>query len=105
MSKRVSLRVLFSVRAAIVLALAGAAGAAQAVTEIQWWHAQTGGNNERINALAKKFNDSQKEYKVNAVYKGSYPESMAAAIAAYRAGNPPHILQVFDVGTATMLAA
>ena len=30
---------------------------------------------------------------------------MAAAIAAYRAGNAPHILQVFEVGTATMMAA
>src|SRR5213080_1138485 len=105
MSKRVSLRVLFSVRAAIVLALAGAVTAAQAVTEIQWWHAQTGGNNERINALAKRFNDSQSEYKVNAVFKGSYPEAMAGAIAAYRAGSAPALLQVFEVGTATMMSA
>src|SRR5207237_2880246 len=101
MSHRVSLLT----RAAIVLALAGAATAAQAVTEIQWWHSMTGANNDRVNALAKRFNDSQKDYKVNAVYKGSYPESMAAAIAAYRAGNAPHILQVFEVGTATMMAA
>jgi sn-glycerol 3-phosphate transport system substrate-binding protein len=39
------------------------------------------------------------------VYKGSYPESMTAAIAAFRAGNAPHLLQVFEVGTATMMAA
>jgi len=90
---------------AAAFALVGAATAAQAVVEIQWWHAQTGGNNERINALAKRFNESQSEYKVNAVYKGSYPEAMAAAIAAFRAGNAPHILQVFEVGTATMMAA
>src|SRR6266550_4995019 len=81
-------------RAAIVLALACAATAAQAVTEIQWWHSMTGANNDRVNALAKRFSDSQKDYKVTAVYKGSYPESMANAIAAYRAGNAPHILQV-----------
>jgi sn-glycerol 3-phosphate transport system substrate-binding protein len=105
MSCRASLRVSLFARAASVLALAGAATAAQAVTEIQWWHAQTGGNNERINALAKQFNDSQKDYKVNAVYKGSYPEAMAAAVAAYRAGNAPALLQVFEVGTATMMAA
>jgi sn-glycerol 3-phosphate transport system substrate-binding protein len=78
---------------------------AAAVTEIQWWHAMTGANNDRVNNLAKRFNESQSEYKVNAVYKGSYPEAMAAAIAAYRAGNAPHILQVFEVGTATMMAA
>src|SRR5437763_2096494 len=105
MSQRVSLRVLSVARAALVVAVIGAATAAHAVTEIQWWHSMTGANNDRVNALAKRFNDSQKDYKVNAVYKGSYPESMAAAIAAYRAGNAPHILQVFDVGTATMMAA
>jgi sn-glycerol 3-phosphate transport system substrate-binding protein len=92
-------------RVALAAALAAVATAAQAVVEIQWWHAQTGGNNDRINALVKRFNESQSEYKVNAVYKGSYPEAMAAAIAAYRAGNAPHILQVFEVGTATMMAA
>ncbi|MEO5763707.1 MAG: sn-glycerol-3-phosphate ABC transporter substrate-binding protein, partial [Casimicrobiaceae bacterium] len=54
------------VRFAAALAVAGLATAAQAVTEIQWWHAQTGGNNDRINALAKRFNESQSEYKVNA---------------------------------------
>ena len=37
-------------------------------------------------------------------FKGAYAESMTAAIAAFRAGNAPHILQVFEVGTATMMA-
>ena len=60
---------------------------------------------EKLNALATRFNASQKEYKVVPVYKGSYPESMTAAIAAFRAGNAPHLLQVFEVGTATMMAA
>ena len=92
-------------RLTVALALTAAASAAHAVTEIQWWHAMTGANNDRVNNLAKRFNESQSEYKVNAVYKGSYPEAMAAAIAAYRAGNAPHILQVFEVGTATMMAA
>src|ERR1700675_765448 len=76
-----------------------------AVTEIQFWHAMTGANNDRINDFAKKFNESQSQYKVNAVFKGSYPEAMAAAVAAYRAGSAPAILQVFEVGTATMMAA
>jgi len=86
-------------------ALLGAATLAQAQIEIQWWHAMTAANNDRVNNLAKRFNESQSEYKVNAIYKGSYPEAMAAAVAAFRAGNAPHILQVFEVGTATMMAA
>jgi sn-glycerol 3-phosphate transport system substrate-binding protein len=78
---------------------------AQAVTEIQWWHAMTGGNNSFIVKLADEFNASQSEYKVVPSYKGSYPDTMNAGIAAFRAGNAPHILQVFEVGTATMMAA
>ncbi|HJS38037.1 MAG TPA: sn-glycerol-3-phosphate ABC transporter substrate-binding protein UgpB [Burkholderiales bacterium] len=78
---------------------------AQAQVEIQWWHSMGGALGEAVNGLATKFNESQKEYKVNAIYKGSYPESMTAAIAAYRAKSPPHIVQVFEVGTATMMAA
>jgi sn-glycerol 3-phosphate transport system substrate-binding protein len=86
-------------------ALSLASAAAHAQTEITWWHSMGGALGEQLNALAGKFNDSQKDYKVVPVFKGSYPESMTAAIAAFRAGNAPHILQVFEVGTATMMAA
>jgi len=78
---------------------------AHAQTEIQWWHSMGGQLGEWVNGLAKGFNDSQKDYKVVPVFKGSYPESFAAMIAAYRAGNAPHIVQVFEVGTATMMAS
>ena len=78
---------------------------AQAQTEIQWWHSMGGALGEWVNDLARDFNASQKDYKVTPTFKGSYDESMTAAIAAYRAGNAPHILQVFEVGTATMMAS
>ena len=79
--------------------------AARAEIEIQWWHSMTGALGDKVNEISNGFNASQKEYKVLPVYKGAYPESMTAAIAAFRAGNAPHILQVFEVGTATMMAA
>ncbi|MCY1223202.1 sn-glycerol-3-phosphate ABC transporter substrate-binding protein UgpB [Variovorax boronicumulans] len=79
--------------------------AAQAQTEIQWWHSMTAVNNEWVNDLAKQFNESQKEYKIVPTFKGTYDESMTASIAAFRSGNAPHILQVFEVGTATMMAS
>src|SRR6185503_9669336 len=60
---------------------------------------------EKLNALATKFNASQNEYKVVPVFKGSYPASMTATIAAYRAGSAPHIGQTFEVGTAPMMSA
>ncbi|GAB3184710.1 sn-glycerol-3-phosphate ABC transporter substrate-binding protein UgpB [Hydrogenophaga aquatica] len=81
------------------------ASGAQAQTEIQWWHSMGGALGEWVNDLAKDFNASQKDYKIVPTFKGSYDESMTAAIAAFRAGNAPHILQVFEVGTATMMAS
>jgi len=91
---------------AIACLATGLLGAnAHAQTEIQWWHSMGGALGERVNQLANTFNASQKEYKVVPTYKGQYPVSMTAAIAAFRAGNAPHILQVFEVGTATMMAA
>src|SRR5579863_6120216 len=97
----------------LVLALAVAATALAATLnaaaadpiELQWWHAMTSVNGVRINKIAADFNAMQSDYKVVPVFKGSYAETMTAAIAAYRAGNAPDIVQVFEVGTATMMAA
>ena len=79
--------------------------AAFAVTEIQWWHAMTGANNEVVETLSKEFNESQSDYRVVPVFKGTYPETLNAGIAAFRARQAPHIIQVFDVGTGVMMAA
>jgi len=89
------------------LAMLGIAAVApaRAETEIQWWHAMTGGNNDLVVRLAGEFNAAQPDYKIVPVYKGSYADTMNAGIAAFRAGNAPHILQVFEVGTATMMSA
>ena len=92
-------------RVALAAVLLGAALSAQAQTEIQFWHSMTGALGDRVSDLAKRFNESQKDYKIVPVFKGTYPESMAATVAATRAGNPPHIVQVFEVGTATMMAS
>src|SRR5947209_15711422 len=83
----------------------GFASPAIAQTEIQWWHAMSGELGQKIEKLAVDFNDVQKDYKVVPVYKGTYTEVMTGAIAAFRAKQPPHIVQVFEVGTATMMAA
>ncbi|NOU06208.1 MAG: sn-glycerol-3-phosphate ABC transporter substrate-binding protein UgpB [Hyphomicrobiaceae bacterium] len=86
-------------------ALLTSSAAAFAQTEIQWWHAMTGANNDVVVKLAEEFNATQKDYKVVPAYKGSYADNMNAGIAAFRAGNAPHIMQVFEVGTATMMSA
>jgi sn-glycerol 3-phosphate transport system substrate-binding protein len=85
------------------LALMGTAAAAQ--TEIQFWHAMGGALGEKVEEIAAGYNESQDDFEVVPTYKGNYTENMTAAIAAFRAGEQPHIVQVFEVGTATMMAA
>lgn len=89
------------------LAAIGAASTAHAQTpvEIQWWHSMGGALGDWVNDLAKGFNESQKNYKVVPTFKGTYDETLPAAIAAYRAGKAPNILQVYEVGTETMMAS
>jgi sn-glycerol 3-phosphate transport system substrate-binding protein len=72
---------------------------------INWWHAHGGRLGELVDGIAEGFNKSQNEYNLVATYKGNYADTMTAGIAAYRSKNPPHILQVFEVGTAIMMAA
>ncbi len=92
--------------AAIALSISlSAISTANAQTQIQWWHSMTGAAGDWVGGLANEFNASQKEYKINPVFKGTYDESYAATIAAYRAGNAPHIVQIFEVGTASMMAS
>jgi sn-glycerol 3-phosphate transport system substrate-binding protein len=74
-----------------------------AKTEIQFWHAMTGQLNDAVNALVRQFNESQTEYEVKPLQKGNYAETLTAAIAAYRQRQAPHIVQVFEVGTQTMM--
>jgi sn-glycerol 3-phosphate transport system substrate-binding protein len=93
-------------RASATVAVVGLyAGAASAQKEIQFWHAMGAQLGDVTNALADEFNKSQTEFKVVPVYKGSYTDTLTAAIAAFRAKQNPHIVQVFEVGTATMMAA
>ena len=96
---------LLSALVVLVLVAGPGAGRADAVVEIQWWHAMDGALEGWVKDLAEGFNKSQSEYHVNAVYKGNYTETMTGAIAAFRAKQQPHIVQVFEVGTATMMAA
>ncbi len=91
---------------AVLLALClVAASAFAAPIDIDFWHSMTGKNAEYVQTICTKFNESQTEFKVNPVYKGSYSDSMNAGIAAFRAKQPPAIVQVYEVGTATMMAA
>lgn len=79
--------------------------AAVAQTEIAFWHAMGGALGETVNQIAEDFNASQGDYVITPVFKGTYEETLTAGIAAFRAGEQPNILQVFDAGAATVIAA
>lgn len=81
------------------------ASPAFAQTEVTWWHAMGGELGTKLEEIVAGYNASQSDYVVTPVYKGSYAETMTAAIAAFRAGEQPEIVQVFEVGTGTMMAA
>ena len=87
------------------VAVASYSVSALAATEVQWWHAMGGVNGERVNKIAEDFNATQSEYKVSAELQGQLHRNHDRAIAAFRAKEQPHIVQVFEVGTATMMAA
>lgn len=89
----------------LALTAALASSTAFAQTEITWWHAMGGELGTKLEEIVAGYNASQTEYKVTPVFKGTYPETMTAAIAAFRANEQPHIVQVFEVGTGTMMAA
>ena len=98
-------RTLLSGAAALALTPALQARAQAGRTRVVFWHAMTATLAEEVNRLATAFNASQSQFEVQAVFKGTYPETLTAAIAAYRAGQAPNLVQVFEVGTGTMLAA
>ncbi|MGZ2258837.1 extracellular solute-binding protein [Roseobacter sp. A03A-229] len=81
------------------------ATASFAETEITWWHAMGGQLGESVNQIAADFNASQDDYKITPVFKGTYEETLTAGIAAFRAGEQPNIIQVFDAGAATVIGA
>ncbi|MCS7100527.1 MAG: sn-glycerol-3-phosphate ABC transporter substrate-binding protein UgpB [Burkholderiaceae bacterium] len=104
MQSRRALLVALTAMAAAAPLPAAAQGKGQPI-EIQFWMGLTGLGGELLTKYGEEFNKTQSEYRVVVSFKGQYPEQRAAAIAAYRAGNPPHIMQMFDAGSGDMMSA
>ncbi len=87
------------------VAMIAVPAAAQDKVQVQWWHAMGGELGTLLEQVAASFNESQDQYEVVPSFRGTYAEAMTGAITAFRAGEQPHIVQVFEVGTGTMMAA
>ncbi|MFY0623345.1 MAG: extracellular solute-binding protein [Pelagimonas sp.] len=94
---------LFQIAATAAFGLTSSVAFAE--TEITWWHAMGGALGDTVNQIAADFNASQDDYKITPVFKGSYEETLTSGIAAFRAGEQPNVLQVFDAGAATVIGA
>jgi sn-glycerol 3-phosphate transport system substrate-binding protein len=93
------------VATAIAATLTGVVSAQNKPIEIQVWMGLTGLGGETLTKYGEEFNKTQSDYKVTVSFKGQYPEQRAAAVAAFRAGNPPHVMQMFDAGSGDMMGA
>ncbi len=72
--------------------------------DIVLWHAMAGHLGKGVRQLADGFNAEQSEFRIRPVYKGDYIETLTSFAAAFRAQQPPDMVQVFEVGAATMMA-
>src|SRR4051812_36655849 len=82
-----------------------AATSANAASDIRLWHAMRGGAAQELEHIAAQFNAAQSEYRVVPTYKGSHEETLAATLQARKGASGPHIVQIYDVGTADLLGA
>jgi sn-glycerol 3-phosphate transport system substrate-binding protein len=92
-------------RTLVSILLAAFCGTAAAQQEIEFWHAMGGALGAEIDALVQRFNDSQRDFRIVAEHKGSYEDTMIGALAAQRVGSGPHLVQIYEAGTAHMIAA
>lgn len=90
-------------QAAILGAAVLPAAPAAAQTEISMWFGLGGRLQDEVLAQCDRFNAAQSEVRITCSREGTYDEILQKAIAAYRTGNHPQILQVVDRGTGTMM--
>lgn len=89
---------------AAIAAIAAQAAHAE-TTAITWWHGMGGANEQVINQIAEKYNAAQQACAITPVSKGTYEEALASGIAAFRSGEQPNVIQIFDAGAATIMNA
>jgi len=75
----------------------------QAEVKIKFWHAMSGKRIDLLKGLAEDFNKTHPGITVESQYVGSYNETLNKTIAAVKAGNPPHIFQLYEIGTRGMI--
>jgi sn-glycerol 3-phosphate transport system substrate-binding protein len=74
--------------------------------KIQFWHAMSGVNTAVVNGLVERFNSSQKDVVVEAVFQGDYDQAINKLKTGFQGGasaNLPALVQIYDIGTRFMI--
>jgi sn-glycerol 3-phosphate transport system substrate-binding protein len=82
------------------LAAAPAMGCAE---DFEFWYAHGGLYAQAIDELCEGFNKTYPQDHVRCLPQGTYEQTMRKAVAAYRADQPPAVVEIYDVGTADMM--
>ncbi len=91
-------------RLCFILACIALLSTVYAQTKIDFWYAFSDANRsgwiqERMDEFNAQLSAAGKPYMIVGERKGSYPETQQAAVLAARQGNPPHLVQLYEVGS------
>ncbi|WP_172197295.1 ABC transporter substrate-binding protein [Saccharibacillus qingshengii] len=71
--------------------------------KVVWWHAMSGELGGVVDELVKQFNDSQDEVEVEAVFQGTYDESLNKLKTSMGSGTGPTLIQTYEIGSRFMI--
>ncbi len=79
---------------------------AQAQTQLDFWHAFSDEPRSNwISERAAEWNEQNPDFVMNVESRGSYSETLQAAILGARQGDTPHVVQIYEIGSQLALDA
>ncbi|MBA7598656.1 sn-glycerol-3-phosphate-binding periplasmic protein UgpB [subsurface metagenome] len=70
---------------------------------ITFWHAMSGSRLGVVESIIESFNATHPDFEVKPLFTGSYAETLTKYVAAYPTKTGPNMVQVYEVGTQTMI--
>ncbi|AWB46347.1 ABC transporter substrate-binding protein [Paenibacillus sp. CAA11] len=77
--------------------------AASGKTKVVWWHSMGGELGKVADKLVSDFNASHQDIEVEAVYQGTYDESINKMKASMDSSSGPSLIQVYEIGSRFMI--
>lgn len=71
--------------------------------KVVWWHSMSGELGKAVDKLVADFNASQKNVVVEAVFQGTYDESLNKMKASMDSKSGPALIQVYEIGSRFMI--